>query len=361
MKTIFTLLMSLLMTFAIAQNHMFVHTATAGNIQLDLTVIDHPDLNGNATAKLLITHNWNPGGSGGTWNDNTTGAFYDGAQWGIYNENQTGMTVGSSYNVYIAQGLEVVLHIADLANQGTNDAYSVINHPDLNANPNARILLTTYYNPNSLRNDHNYGVWYNDTLDRWMIYSEDLTTIPLDTAFFVGIASTLAHYSTHTATAGNTSFNFTMIDDALLNNNPNGVLVVTHNWGTSGNPSNVVLDKTLGVWYDGSNWGIFTEDSSTMPVDVQFDMAIFDPALGVSDPVSLEVITAPNPTRGMITISSQQEIDIVRLYNILGQEIKTVYGNDTNVSIDLSEFAAGQYIAMVQAGNSNESIKIIKQ
>jgi hypothetical protein len=187
-------------------------------------------------------------------------------------------------------------------------------------------------------------------------------TIPLDSAFFVGVASPYAHYSTHTATAGNTSFNFTMIDNSLLNNNPNGLLVVTHNWGISGDPSNVVLDQTLGVWYDGSNWGIFNEDPSVvMPLDVQFDIAIFDPALGVSEPVSLEVITAPNPTRGMVTISAQQPIDVIRLYNILGQEVKTVYGDNTNVSIDLSEFATGQYIAKVQAGNSSESIRIIKQ
>ena len=98
-----------------------------------------------------------------------------------------------------------------------------------------------------------------------------------------------------------------------------------------------------------------------MPTNARFNVYVAAEVLGTEDNVSLELSTYPNPTKDIVTISAQQEINSVTLYNILGQEVKTVSGGDNSVTVNLSEFATGHYIAKVVAGNSNESIKIIKQ
>jgi hypothetical protein len=36
---------------------------------------------------LLITANWNPGGSGGVYNDHPVGVYYTGSQWAIFNQD----------------------------------------------------------------------------------------------------------------------------------------------------------------------------------------------------------------------------------------------------------------------------------
>lgn len=363
MKAIFTLLLTLLMTTAFAQDPVFVHTATAGNISSDASFIDHPDLNGNPNARLLVTHNWNPAGGAGVYNDQETGLFYSNGQnqWAVYNESADAMIVGTSYNIYIGQGTDVNLHIADLANQGSIDGYSVLNHPDLNGNPNARIVLSTYYNPNNLRNDHPYGVWYDDTANRWNIFTEDFATIPLDSAFFYSVEPDVAVSVKHVATAGNISGNWTNIDHPLLNNNPNGIVLVGHNWGTSGASSNVIVDTTIGVWYTGSNWAIFNEDLSAMPQDAEFDLLIFDPTLGTDDNVIEGLTYAPNPTTDFVTIQANEVISSVRLYNILGQELTALEGDNTSMQIDLTSYATGNYFAKVQTDSANETIKLIKR
>lgn len=362
MKLIFTFFLSLSLSVCIAQDAMFVHTATAGTIVADLSYIDHPDLNGNPNAKLLVSHSWNPPGSSGIYNDFTTGVYYSASEskWGVYNESAASMVEDSSYNVYIAQGSEVFLHIADLANQGSNSGYSVLNHPDLNNNPNANIILTTYYNPNGLRNDNNYGLWYDDVDGRWNIYTEDFSDIPLNSAFFVGIAGGLGVSTKHQATAGNISGNYTVIDHPLLNGDPNARFTFTHNWGTSGTSANVVIDNTMGVWYTGSNWSIYTEDGTPMPVNAEFDLFIFDPTLGVTDTILEKLVAYPNPVVSQLTIEASDLINQIEIFNILGQQVLTIEGNSNKMNIDVSSLTAGTYMARVISGNASKTIKLIK-
>jgi hypothetical protein len=361
MKTIFTILAALCISLVSAQN-MFVHTATAGNISADASYIDHPDLNGNPNAKILVSHNWNPPGSGGVYNNNNTGVFYSNGEnkWGVYNENASAMIVGSSYNIYIGDG-DVVLHIADLANQASNPVYSVINHPDLNGNPNARIVLTTYFNPNGLRNDHTYAVWYNNTTDRWNIFPEDLSNLPLDTAFFLGVADGVhTAVFTHRADVGNITGNYTAIDHPLLNGNPNAVFVYTHNWGISGGSGNVVLDNITGAWYTGTNWAIYTEDFTAMPEDVEFDLMIYDPNLGVEDATIEGLTYYPNPVQDVININAKNVINNVTVYDVLGRQVLQQTGDQNLMNLDMSALTSGNYLAKVEADDATHVIKLIK-
>ena len=361
MRTIITIIL-LCIAFTSSAQNAFIHTAETGNISVDATFIDHPDLNNNPNAKLLITHVWNPGGEGGVLNQKRTGVFYsDGAQqWGIYNEDASSMMEGTSYNVYYTEGSEIYLHIADAANQGTFDDYTVLNHPDLNNNPDANIILTTYYNPNALRNDHNYGVWYDENDGRWIIYIEDLTSIPLDSAFFVGIGGGAGVSVKHTATAANVLLNYTVIDHPMLNGNPNAIFNITHNWGISGDTSNIILDKTMGVWYTGTNWAIYNEDQSNMPEDIEFDLFIFDETLNIKDEFINELNYFPNPVSETLTISAADTLKKISLFNLQGQLVLEQKLSDISKTIKMDVLPAGNYITKVEAETATQVIKLIK-
>ena len=363
MRKITPLLIALLLSApGIAQDSFFVHTATAPTISSDLTWIDHPDLNDNPDADIVISHSWNPPGSAGVYNTNNSGLFYGvgQGQWGIYNENGSAMIEGSSYNVYIGNGTDVYVHIADLANQGTDDSYSVLNHPDINNNPDAIITLTTYYNPSSLRNDKSYGLWYDDGDNRWIIYAEDLDAIPLDSAFFVSIEGTTTTSAKHVATAGNISGNYTVISHPLLDGDPEARFVFTHNWGASGDATNVIVDEVMGAWYTGSNWAIYTEDLSDFPVNAQFNLMIYDAVLSVDDTVVEGLTYAPNPTQDIVTFSASTPIEQVEIFNVLGQKVMTLEGTNNSLQADISGLNVGQYFAKVQSGVSIQTVQLIR-
>lgn len=56
---------------------VLVHRATPENILANSTYIKNPLTSDNPDAILIVTQNWNPGGSGGTYNDHPVGVWYD--------------------------------------------------------------------------------------------------------------------------------------------------------------------------------------------------------------------------------------------------------------------------------------------
>ena len=72
------------------------------------------------------------------------------------------------------------------------------------------------------------------------------------------------------SSAGNVILNQLIIPNTTLANNANDILIVTHNYG-SGGP---YLDKTHGVFWSGSNWRIYLEDTSAMPVGATFNVLV---------------------------------------------------------------------------------------
>lgn len=361
MKTIFTFLSMLLFTVAIAQDKVFVHTATSNNISADATALDHPDLNGDPSAMLMVTHNLNAGGV--QYNNHVTGTYYNTAtsRWMVYNENQDPIIEGSSYNIYIIDGGEGDGVVAS----GTE--YRVkINNPSVNGNPDAIILYATYYNTFEVRNNNNYGVYYDTSDDYWYVYNEDFNeNIPAQAAFdlLIGEGTGGATAFKHTATAGNITSNYTVIDHPSLNGKPEAYPVITHNWGSGGDSSNILIDHTLGVWYNYSidKWTIYTEDSSAMPENALFNVYVADEPLGIENETVAEITSYPNPTTGEITFTSKESISKINIYNLLGQEVKQITGNNSKkVTVNISGLATGNYIAKVQAGKAVKSVKLIK-
>ncbi len=365
MKTIFTFLMLILFSITNAQDKIYVHTATAANSSGWITYLDHPDLNGNPNAGIVYKHVWNPNGAGGVYNDNVDGLWYNGSQWTIFNEDAaTTMVDGAQFFIYIAADpADVITHIADVAHQGSIPAYTEIDNPLFNgSNPGPYAIMSNYWNPFSVYNNHNYGFWYDTGSNRRVIYSEDIVDIPENAAFKILVSGDATNYFTHESDAGNIAGNWTVIDHASLNGNPNATFVFSHYYGINGASSQVEIDKVLSAWYTGSNWAIYTEDNSAMPEGIALDIIVADQEILGNEDFDLEtnISMSPNPAREFTTISTTQEISTIEIFNLLGQELSQIQGSGKTMQIDLTNLAAGNYFIKVQVEGASETLKLIK-
>ena len=91
----------------VAFDAVFVHRATAENISVNSTYLDNPLTNGNPNAVLYVTQDWNPGGSGGTYNNHPIGVWYDAGRkkWAIFNQDRANMPNGAAFNVAVLEEL----------------------------------------------------------------------------------------------------------------------------------------------------------------------------------------------------------------------------------------------------------------
>lgn len=76
----------------------------------------------------------------------------------------------------------------------------------------------------------------------------------------------------HIAVSSNTSGHLTRINHPMCNGDPNAMLIVTHDYGSSG----PYVTKPFGVWYDPTigRWTIFIEDLSAMPLNARFNVLV---------------------------------------------------------------------------------------
>jgi hypothetical protein len=79
----------------------------------------------------------------------------------------------------------------------------------------------------------------------------------------------------HTAVAGNTTADFTLLDHPLLNGNPAAPVFVTHAVNPGGAPL-VTNPHLLGVFYaDGvARWAVFNQDGADLPLGAGFHVAL---------------------------------------------------------------------------------------
>jgi hypothetical protein len=70
----------------------------------------------------------------------------------------------------------------------------------------------------------------------------------------------------------------------------------------------------------------------------------------------------PNPASGMIRIAGPEKIDVIEIYDLLGQKVYSEnYGGELNVMIDLSACAKGMYSVKINHGARYLPGKIVIQ
>jgi len=171
----------------------YIHEATAENIEGNYSNLDSPGVTDNANALVFITHNWS-GNASGVYVNRATGVWYNGSNWAIYNEDQEGFQVEAAFNTFVADPSEHAFqHVA--TEENTNADLSYIDHPLLNGNPDARILITHNWGEigqaMNIYNTSPNAVLYDVIEEQWVITNENLMAIDPNTTFNVLILNLL--------------------------------------------------------------------------------------------------------------------------------------------------------------------------
>ena len=159
-----------------SQPGTFIWRASAANSAGDYTIIDNPATNGNPNAVVLVTHNWNPGGVAGVYENHRLGVYYVGTinKWAIYHQDTTPYTLNANYNVYATVADGATRFVARACSAPCTYDYITFNSSASNAKPGAIVFVTANWNPGGtggVYDDHNLGVFYSSGYLRWAVYS----------------------------------------------------------------------------------------------------------------------------------------------------------------------------------------------
>lgn len=164
----------------------FTHTVTAKNKYCNATcsIIDVPGLNDNPGAILLVTPSAENGGKS---NSHPVGVFYVPSlkKWSITTTDGTAITEGAKFNVKPYPTPDSNQFVYVVPPRGT---VPCLDHPSLNANPNAQIGFSptgsprgAYFNPDEIQ------IVYDASALKWCLENVNNKLLPSDTAYNIVI------------------------------------------------------------------------------------------------------------------------------------------------------------------------------
>jgi hypothetical protein len=253
----------------------FLHTAKASNTLAHITEIIHPESNNKPGNVAFVTHNFS-GPTTGPYHPVGLGVVYLNHRWTIFNQDANVMMPDPiHFNVMLtAPSFYAYTHTTTVGNRSGNS--TAINHPLANNNPVAMVFITPKLTGSNVTITRTLGVWYNGIAARWNIFTQDQSTMPLDSVFNVYVTEATGQTFVHTATPANTNANYTLIDHPLANNNPRANLIVTQNWNPGGG-AGVYNNQHVGVFYhpNSGRWGIYNENVFVpMPNGASFNVLV---------------------------------------------------------------------------------------
>ncbi len=69
----------------------------------------------------------------------------------------------------------------------------------------------------------------------------------------------------------------------------------------------------------------------------------------------------PNPVKNTLTLNAQNNIETVRMYNMLGQEVMNAKPQTVDSELDMSSLETGTYFVQVTIANVTKTVRVIKQ
>src|SRR5690606_10861707 len=261
----------------------------------------------------------------GVYNTKATGVFYstDLNKWVIYNLDSDTFSPGTSFFIYIPEPAYGAVHT--VASAGS---YSILDYAGINGDDEACVVVSPNFSSVVGYVNENVGLWYGGT-NQWNLYYESGTPFEAGEKFMVTIAGNNQVPYRHVATASNITSNWTTIDHPMLNDNPNAKFVFLHNWGAQDDPENVIYDEVAGAWYDGSRWGIYSEDLSAFPENAMFNLIIDATTMGTTEVEMVKTTFYPNPVIDEIHFTSASKIEEIQMFNMAGERLVSTKGAAT--------------------------------
>ena len=259
-----------------------VHESNALNDSGPETLISDPQLNDNPSAVVFVQHVYDvgapaagqaPQGFPSNYYTRTVAVAYDAGaqQWAIRNEDGSSFPPSKTFYVLQASADESFFTQTVTAGNAAFGYATQLDSPLLNGNPDAQILITQNFGT-GVANNHRVGVAYYYPTQRWYIFNQDVGAMPLGAMFNVLVIPPKTGYLLQTATLANTTLNATAIDNPVLNNNPDALIYVSHNWNPPESDNEIYNDHPLGVQYIASAWNVVNVDGAPMPLNATFNV-----------------------------------------------------------------------------------------
>jgi len=244
----------------ISFNH--INTSAPGYI----STLNNAQTNGLASLDSLhVTANWNPNGTTGVYNNDNEGLFYSTGVWRIFNEGIINMLNGASFNVAkFTSTANTFEHL--VSSSGANN--STVNHVGLNGSPKKIMQLTQHWT--GIYNPHPVGIIY--LADHWNVLNFDLNNIPIDANFNIYYQDRSKSAYQHIAKSANTTNNYTLLDNPLINGRPCAQIQVTQSASQG-----VFNNSPIGVFYEtvSNQWAVFNQNTViNMPENAAFHVLI---------------------------------------------------------------------------------------
>ena len=166
----------------------FVHRATGANSRGDYTYLDHPSINADPDAVVLVVPASSGRDGGSSAYGHNIGVWYEPGErkWAVFNQDLAAVPAGSAFEVVVPRADEGFVHRAAPPNTVGNATY--IDDPLTNGEPGAEVTVTQNWNPgggNGVYNDHPVGVRFDEDEGEWFVHNEDDARMPEGAAFNV--------------------------------------------------------------------------------------------------------------------------------------------------------------------------------
>ena len=231
-------------------------------INSHISNIDNPELNNMSTLdNLHVNANWNPQNLGGVYNNAHEALYYSTSFWRVFNEGFNMIEPNSAFNISkFASSENTFEHLASPSNTSSTTINSAI------INNDSRKILKVSQHWRDIYNNHPFGILYAGS---WKIFNFDLQNIPDGSNFNIYAQDASKSAWVHRTSNANITDSFTTISHPLLDGVDCAILLITQSAEFG-----VFNDNPIGVWYTGSHWSIFNQNSEDMPVDAGFHVLI---------------------------------------------------------------------------------------
>ncbi|QOD60889.1 T9SS type A sorting domain-containing protein [Polaribacter haliotis] len=137
------------------------------------------------------------------------------------------------------------------------------------------------------------------------------------------------------------------------------VPLVTGSWSSV----DIAIADFTGMTWDSLFQMKFDGQGGVNPSTIYVDNVYFykSNTASIKDNTLANLSLYPNPATNFVTISADNTIDKVSVYNILGKTVKTISVNDTSKNIDISDLNSGIYLIKFTVNNAVGTAKFIKR
>lgn len=247
-----------------------VHVTKSQNIEKHITYLDHPSLNNNPDAFLVISQMY------GKYNPNEVGVWYNRtkSKWSVFNQNLVPMPVGTSFNIFIVDQSKIkhaFVHKANSSNTTSNG--TAIDYIGIYKLRNPVIVVTQKY---GVYNTSTVGV--RPSKKKWRIFNNDRTMVP-NGALFNVIAFEQGDISSDGLSG------VAIRTKSMPQNISNHILKLKQGMAKEQKAmvfytqklQSIYCADVQGVWWTGNEWTIYNQNLQALPQDLYYHVLMIEP------------------------------------------------------------------------------------